>query len=356
MQSKTNTYLLLNDIRIKRNGEKMKNKFVLSFVLVLALALSLTGIASAKRTAADAPVLMTSGLQGASGSTVGPDGALYVPEGATGKITRIDPQTGAKTTYASGLPQALIPIGGATDIAFLDGKAYVLVTMVGSDMPVPGGNSTVGIYRVDSPTSFTVVADIGTYSITNPSGSIVFIPSGVHYALEPFNGGFLVTDGHHNRVLWASLNGDVSTFKQFGNIVPTGLEVRGHTVYMAEAGPNPHLPEVGKVMAIDARSLSVSEVASGAPLIVDVEFGLGNTLYALAQGEFPVGAGDGSPALPNTGSLVVVNADGTFSVLAQGLNQPTSMEFIGNTAYVITLGGEVWKIADVSSPPFGGTR
>ena len=26
-----------------------------------------------------------------------------------------------------------------------------------------------------------------------------------------------------------------------------------------------------------------------------------------------------------------------------GLNQPTSLEFIGNTACVVTLGGEIWK-------------
>ena len=48
-----------------------------------------------------------------------------------------------------------------------------------------------------------------------------------------------------------------------------------------------------------------------------------------------------------------VNADGTFTVVVDGLNQPTSLEFIGNTAYVVTLTGEVWKIDDVSGPPHG---
>ena len=51
--------------------------------------------------------------------------------------------------------------------------------------------------------------------------------------------------------------------------------------------------------------------------------------------------------MPNTGSLVKVNRDGTFSVVADGLNQPTSLEFIGNTAYVVTLTGEIWKIDNV---------
>lgn len=34
---------------------------------------------------------LVEGLEGASGSTVGPGGALYVTEGAAGRVTRIDP-------------------------------------------------------------------------------------------------------------------------------------------------------------------------------------------------------------------------------------------------------------------------
>ncbi|HET9530829.1 MAG TPA: hypothetical protein VFQ92_10780, partial [Blastocatellia bacterium] len=57
------------------------------------------------------------------------------------------------------------------------------------------------------------------------------------------------------------------------------------------------------------------------------------------------------PALPNTGSLVEVKSDGTFMVVVDGLNQPTSVELIGNTAYVVTLSGEIWKIEEVTGPP-----
>ena len=94
---------------------------------------------------------------------------------------------------------------------------------------------------------------------------------------------------------------------QFDNIVPTGLATRGNTIYMAEAGPVPHLPEDGKVVSFKPKSPTVTEVASGAPLLVDVEFGRGRDLYALSQGEFPVGGPAGAPAKPNTGSLVKVN-------------------------------------------------
>jgi hypothetical protein len=89
---------------------------------------------------------------------------------------------------------------------------------------------------------------------------------------------------------------------------------------------------------------------------VDVEFGRGRTLYALSQGFFVPGHPEGSPAEPDTGSLVEVNNDGTFTEVFAPLDRPTSLEFIGNTAYVVTLAGEIWKIDNVGGPPFGRSR
>jgi hypothetical protein len=53
---------------------------------------------------------------------------------------------------------------------------------------------------------------------------------------------------------------------------------------------------------------------------------------------------------------VKVNRHGTFTVVTDRLNQPTSLEFIRNTAYVVTLGGEIWKIKGVSRSPHGVAR
>ena len=116
---------------------------------------------------------------------------------------------------------------------------------------------------------------------------------------------------------------------------------------MAEAGPVPHEPEDGKVVSFRPKSPTAKEVASGASLLVDVEFGRGRNLYALSQGVFS-GGPPGSPAQPNTGSLVKVNRHGTFTVVGDSLDRPTSLEFIRNTAYVVTLTGEIWKIRRVS--------
>ena len=51
-----------------------------------------------------------------------------------------------------------------------------------------------------------------------------------------------------------------------------------------------------------------------------------------------------------------VNGDGTFSTVFEPLDQPTSVEFIRNTAYVVTLTGEIWKVENPSSPPHGASH
>lgn len=301
------------------------------------------------------PTLLLAGLEGASGSVVGPGGELYVTEGAAGRLSRVDPETGAVATVAEGLPPSLVGIGGAVDVAFLDDVAYVLVTLV--DDPLFPTGAVNGIYRVDGPDEFTVIADIGAYNLAHPptAGFDYFLETGVLYAMEPYRGGFLVTDGHLNRVLYVTLGGQITVFRAFGNIVPTGMEIWGHTIYMTEAGPLPHLPENGKVVSFGPKSSAVAEVASGARLAVDVERGRGNTLFALSQGVF--GGGDpGAPASPNTGSLFQVDDSGGLTLVADGLNLPTSLEIIDNTAYVVGLAGEIWTIENIAGPPFGRTH
>jgi hypothetical protein len=291
-----------------------------------------------------APAQLVTGLEGASGSAVGPDRALYVTEGAVGRISRVNTRTGEVTTFAEGLPPSLIGIGGAIDVAFIGDTAYALVTLVGFPFDA---NGIDGIYRIDGPNSFTIVADLGAFSASNPPMTPFDLPNGVQYALDNYRGGFLVTDGHHNRVLRVKLDGTVTEFRGFDNIVPTGLAIAGKTVYMAQAGANPHLPEDGKIVAFGPRSPTVTEVASGAPLLVDVEFGRGRELFALSQGIWD-GAGAGSPALPDTGALVEVNREGGFTTVVDGLSLPTSLEIISNTAYVVTLDGKVWKFDNIS--------
>jgi len=291
--------------------------------------------------------LLADGLQGSVGATIGPDGALYVAEGELGQITRIDPTTGNATTFATGLPPRVIPLGGAIDVAFVGTTMYALVTVVGPDV---GGNSVDGIYRLEGSGSFTVFADLGTWSAEHPPLTAFDLAMGVQFALQPVADGFLVTDGHHNRVLHVSSAGEITQRIQFQNIVPTGLAVTHGTVFMAEAGPVPHVPATGKVISfpLNAAGPNAHDVASGFSLLVDVESGPDGALYALSQGDSPGDVPPGSPAAPDSGRLLLVNRNGSFSVLVDELDLPTSLDFVGGTAFVTTLNGEVWKITNVS--------
>jgi len=330
----------------------------LGIVLALSIMLILGSsrvAAAEKPPVAPAATLLVTGLEELQGSTIGPGGALFVTAPVPGSIWRVDPKTGAVTLFASGLPARLPGIfflgSGVVDVAFLGGTAYALVTGVGPDF---SGDDVVGIYRVDGPNSFTVVADLGAFSLAHPPATDFFVPTGFQYAIETYRGGFLVTDGHHNRVLRVTREGEITELIAFDNVVPTGLTVSGKSIYVAQAGPIPHEPEDGRVVVFGASSSGETVVAAGAPLLVDVEFGRGRTLFALAQGVWD-GPFEGTPALPNTGSLVQVDGNGAFTVVAEGLDRPTSLEIISNTAYVVTLGGEIWTIDIIAGPPFGGT-
>ncbi len=330
----------------------------LGAVVGLVFAAMITPFAASAAPPSEGPnaTSLVTGLQELQGSTVGPGGALFVTAPLTGSIWRVDPKTGTVTLFASGLP-ARIPdpyfIGsGVVDVAFIGGTAYALVTGVGPDLE---GDDVVGIYRVDGPNSFTIVADLGAFSVANPPATDFFVPTGFQYAIETFRGGFLVTDGHHNRVLWVTRDGEITELAAFGNVVPTGLAVSGNSIYVSQAGPIPHKPEDGRVVVFEPKSTTATEVAAGARLAVDVEFGRGRTLYALSQG-FWDGPYEGAPAQPNTGALMRVNGDGTLTTVVDGLDRPTSVEIIKNTAYVVTLAGEILKIDNISAPPYGVSR
>jgi len=289
-----------------------------------------------------------------TGSTIGPDGALYVTDGVEGAVLRIDPRSGQVAPYASGLPPKAftgVDIGGPVDVAFAGRTAYVLVTLVSGQIAgEPFGDPAAknGLYRIERDGSSTLVADLGQWSVDHPPAPAFFVDTGVQFALEPYLGGFLVTDGHHNRVLWVDRHGSIHELATFGNVVPTGLETAFGLVLVSQLGPIPHRPEDGKVVAVGQGGES-REVASGASMLIDVEWGPHGKLYGLSQGQWD-GVGEGSRALPNTGRLVVVGRHGDLSPVVDGrgqelvLDRPTSVEFSGDTAYVVSVTGDVYRV------------
>ena len=289
-----------------------------------------------------------------TGSTIGPDKKLYVLDGVAGAVLRIDRRSGRVAPYAGGLPPKAFPgfdIGGPVDIAFAGRRAYVLVTLVsGMLVDEPFGDPALknGLYRIERDGSNTLVADLGQWSVDNPPEPDFFVDTGVHFALERYRGGFLVTDGHHNRVLWVSRRGSIHELAAFENVVPTGLEKAFGHVFVTQMGPIPHVPADGKVLALRP-GREPREVASGASMLIDVERGPHGKLYGLSQGVWD-GFGEGSRAFENTGRLVVVGRNGDLTPVVDGrgeelvLDRPTSVEFVGDTAYVVSVTGDVYRV------------
>src|SRR5262245_8806963 len=167
-------------------------RMLTALLAVLAAMIVPLAAGAAPPTGPGSPQLLATLTGGAgSGSTVGPGGALSVPQPAAGEIWRIDPASGAKTLYASGLPRrfAPLPFGGVMDVAFYGSTAYALVSVVGSVFPndlFACHPNLIGIYRIDGPSSSTLVADIGSFACNNPPSGFPFGgPAGVQYALEP---------------------------------------------------------------------------------------------------------------------------------------------------------------------------
>ena len=198
------------------------------------------------------------------------------------------------------LTQVRLVLGGAMDVAFIGSTAYALVTVVGSDV---GGSDTVGHLPDRRANSFT--ADRGPRRVRRgqPPDAEIYVATGVEYAIEPFRGGFLVTDGHHNRVYDVTRDGDVSEM----------IAVRQHRArpgwrcpatpsYMAEAGTLPHNAADGKVVSFSPGSSTVTTVAAGAPLLVDVERGRGRSTVRALAGHLTVRTVRARLRDPDTGS------------------------------------------------------
>ena len=193
-----------------------------------------------------------------------------------------------------------IGFGGAIDVAFIGHRAYVLVTVAGSDVGVP--DAVMGIYRLKRDGTFSVFADLGTWSAEHPPADPDwFVAQGVQYSLDVWRDGFVVADAHLGRVIRVDLRGRISELVAFASTdsVPTGLEVANGKVFVATAGPTPHLPSDSAINAVrrDGSTKVVgtwaADYAGNRGLIVDVEHGPSSPPVRTTAG--PLGPGADFP-------------------------------------------------------------
>jgi sugar lactone lactonase YvrE len=327
---------------------------------------------------------LTGGLLSPRGMKIGPDGMIYVAEagtggtiegespdagvtGLTGRISKVDPATGVRTTVADGLPSNGGGEGdnvGPADVAFIGSQLYYVQTHGGAFYGVP--DVPTGLYKVNSDGTTTLVANIGKFNIDNPVDDITtggqqdIEVGGNPYSMTVRDGKFLVVDGNQNQVMQISTDGTITRLAQFhGHPVTTGIASQSSgPLYVTSLGQFPFSASDGDVWQVGYPSGNVTKIASGFSSMTDVEYGPGGQLYALNFGD--AASDPNAPAPWDFGSGKVFKLDaatGTLTPIVTGFSFTTSIIFSGDTAYVANNGvtipglndGEIWKIEGISS-------
>ena len=206
------------------------------------------------------------------------------------------------TTYATGLPTKgfATDIGGPVDVVFLARTAQRLVTLVSGEIfggTVAPPDDKNGIYRLERDGSFTLVADIGGWLGRQPAEPAFFVEHGAkEYAMEGYHGGFLVTDGHHNRV--SAVGAQNALINQVADLREKEhrrrrLEVTRGWVFITQPRPIPHEPEASESCRSASEIATHRELPAGRACLStsSSEWGGGGKLYALSQGQLGRGWG-----------------------------------------------------------------
>ena len=362
----------------------MKLKLLLIPLVGAALAFSAAGTSAQSAPSPTAGTKLTTDLISPRGMKIGPDGMIYVAEagsagdtkvgsgdgesrsGLTGRISKIDPVTGTRTTVVDKLPSNGGAEGdsvGPADVAFLNGNLYYVQTHGGAAYGFP--DNPTGLYRVNTDGTLKLIADIGAYNIANP---IADVKNGIQkdievggnpYAMIARDGAFYITDGNQNQILKITPNGTITRMSEFtGHPVLTGIASAdsGGPLYVSELGQGPFLPSDGRVIQVGVPTGSQTTIASGFSSMTDVEVGPGGQLYALSFGDFAPGP-NGPPWMLGSAKIFKVDASaGKLVPLVTGFSLATSIIFSGDTAYVANFGvsfpgapGEIWQIKNFSS-------
>lgn len=286
------------------------------------------------------------------GLKFGPDGYLYVAEAGTGptplcrtqsfgpfqphifspyfgcptggRISRIDPSSGSRSTVVDNLPTSSGTNGdvfGPADVAFMDNTLYVLQSGAGNGHGVP--SSTNGIYRINSNGSHTMIADLGSWSIAHPGAQpddADYTPEGNWYSMIVAKNNFYALEPNHGNFVKASLDGNIQLVTDIsaseGHIVPTALAYKGN-FFVGNLGEFPILGN-SSIFKITP-SGNMKKIATGFSAILGLVLDKHSNIYVLEMT-----AGFPFPH-PGAGRIRKIDPNGTVEDVISGLKFPTAM-------------------------------
>jgi plastocyanin len=325
--------------------------------------------------------LFAGGLINPRGFTWSPDGDLYVALAGNGitsmgtipnpkdyqygpyigentaSVVRIednpgDGELGCPIAVAGGLPSTHGMGGndqGPGDVAFLDGKMYVLQD-AGDDAIKAAPDRPNGVYLANDDGTLTLLLDMATWHKEHP---VAHLPYDLGEESEPFamiaGDGFLwVVESNSGQVLKVTPDGEATRVADLseGHPVPTGIaHAPDGGVYIGFLTPAPYTDGSSKVVKVMPDG-TVTDVWTGLTMVTALAVGTDGTLYAL---EMATGNIDNPPyTLPHTGRVVRQTGPDSLAEVVTGLDLPIAMAMGPDQALYVafpTFG---------SDPPIGG--
>ncbi len=353
-------------------------------ILQSLVALLLAGVGAAH--AAPQVDVIARGLNNPRGIAFAPNGQLFVTEarsggngkcivggdggtncyGETGALTRIDPSgVNPPVRVISGLPSLAATGGfgaiGPHAIAFLGTGNGQLVLGLGADGSVRDGlgakSALLGrVLQVNVAGAWKAGADIAAFEAANNP-----VPGGTDsdpYGVAALPSRHVVADAGANALFEVAANGSMRTLAAFPSTLvaappflglPPGTQIPMQSVptsvvegpdgwlYVGQLSGFPFPVGAAKVFRVAPHGGVPQVFASGFTNIISLAFDARGTLYVLQIGNGF--AGPGGPPLNAPGKLIRVAANGTQTVVYDGLFYPGGLA-IGpdGAAYVTNFG------------------
>jgi hypothetical protein len=290
-------------------------------------------------------MVVASGLLNPRGFTFAPDGALVVAESGspppgfqpvglpppgdfipgttkTGRVSRFDLSTGARTVLAEGLPSAAMFFGdtlGPTSVAYVGSDLYLLIAAG----PVHGWPFfPSGLYRVNPDGTVRLTGNTDAFNLRNPAA---FVPPDEEisnpYDMVAADGALWVTDGNVNRVYRIPPGGQVSQVADLsvGHPVTTGIaRAPDGSLVVVELTAVPFSEGAGRILSISANG-QVTELFRGTTAATGVAVAADGTIYVV---EHSVSLGRPPFLQPGTGRVARL-IDGRLETVLGGLMFPT---------------------------------